>query len=191
MQEGKLVIFSAPSGSGKTTLIRWLMQQGLNLTFSVSATSRKPRPNETAGKDYYFISPEAFKQKIAEGAFLEWEEVYTDKFYGTLRDEVESKLMAGINVLLDVDVKGGINIKKQYKERALAVFIQPPGIDILRKRLENRGTDSESVIQERVDKATWEIGFAALFDQIIINKELEQAKADCLAAVTTFIQKPA
>lgn len=188
MQEGKLVLFSAPSGSGKTTLVRWLLEQPLNLSFSVSATSRPPRPNEVHGTDYFFLSPEAFREKIEAGAFLEWEEVYTDKYYGTLRSEVERMLAEGRHVLLDVDVKGGINIKRLYGAKALAVFVEPPSIEVLRQRLENRGTDSQAIIEERVKKAVWELSFADNFDTIIINDDLETAKADCLNAVKTFLE---
>jgi len=188
MQEGKLVLFSAPSGSGKTTLVRWLLEQPLNLSFSVSATSRPPRPNEVHGTDYFFLSPEAFREKIETGAFLEWEEVYTDKYYGTLRSEVERMLAEGRHVLLDVDVKGGINIKRLYGSKALAVFVEPPSIEVLRQRLENRGTDSQAIIEERVKKAAWELSFADNFDTIIINDDLETAKADCLNAVKTFLE---
>lgn len=187
MQAGKIVIFSAPSGSGKTTLVRWLLNQGLNLSFSVSATSRPPRPNERHGIDYYFLSPDEFRQKIQEEAFLEWEEVYTDKYYGTLRNEVDRMLAEGRNVLLDVDVKGGLNIKRQYGDKALSVFIQPPSIAVLRERLERRGTDPASVIQERVDKASWELSFAPSFDITLINDELERAKFHCLEMVRDFI----
>ena len=188
MQEGKLVLFSAPSGSGKTTLVRWLLEQPLNLSFSVSATSRPPRPNEVHGTDYFFLSPEAFREKIETGAFLEWEEVYTNKYYGTLRSEVERMLAEGRHVLLDVDVKGGINIKRLYGSKALAVFVEPPSIEVLRQRLENRGTDSQAIIEERVKKAAWELSFADNFDTIIINDDLETAKADCLNAVKTFLE---
>lgn len=187
MQAGKIVIFSAPSGSGKTTLVRWLLTQGLNLSFSVSATSRPPRPNERHGIDYFFLSPDEFRQKIQEDAFIEWEEVYTDKYYGTLRSEVERMLAEGRNVVLDVDVKGGLNIKRHYGDQAIAIFIQPPSIAILRERLERRGTDPASVIQERVDKASWELSFAPAFDITLINDELEQAKFRCLEMVREFI----
>jgi len=169
-------------------LVRWLLDQPLNLSFSVSATSRPPRPNEVHGTDYFFLSPEAFREKIETGAFLEWEEVYTDKYYGTLRSEVERMLAEGRHVLLDVDVKGGINIKRLYGSKVLAVFVEPPSIEVLRQRLENRGTDSQAIIEERVKKAAWELSFADNFDTIIINDDLETAKADCLNAVKTFLE---
>lgn len=187
MKDGKLILFSAPSGSGKTTLVRWLLKQGLNLSFSVSATSRPPRPNERHGLDYFFLSPDEFRKKIREDAFIEWEEVYTDKYYGTLRSEVDRMLAEGRNVVLDVDVKGGLNIKRQYGDRALSIFIKPPSIEVLRERLERRGTDPASVIQERVDKAAWELDFAPSFDITLINDELERAKFRCLEMVRDFI----
>lgn len=190
MQEGKLVLFSAPSGSGKTTLVRWLLEQPLNLCFSVSATSRPPRPNEVHGTDYYFLSPAAFREQIEAGAFLEWEEVYTDKYYGTLRSEVERLLHQGRHVLLDVDVKGGIAIKRLYGAKTLAVFVQPPSIEILRQRLVSRGTDSASIIEERVKKAAWELTFAEAFDTVIVNDDLDTAKAACLATVRAFLDTP-
>jgi len=187
MQEGKIVIFSAPSGTGKTTLVQWLLTQGLNLGFSVSATSRPPRNTEVDGKDYFFLTPADFRQKIEANAFLEWEEVYTDKFYGTLRSEVERMMAEGWNVLLDIDVKGGINIKQQYGSKALAVFIKPPSIDVLRQRLESRGTDSADVIRERLEKASFELSFAPKFDAVIVNDDLETAKQNCLEEVRSFI----
>ncbi len=188
MSEGKLIIFSAPSGTGKTTIVRWLLSQGLNLGFSVSATSRMPRAGERDGKDYHFLTPYQFREKIGEGAFLEWEEVYTDKFYGTLKSEVDRMMHEGQNVVLDIDVKGGLNIKKIYGEKALALFIQPPSIEELRKRLERRGTDSKSTIDERIQKAEWEMSFSKDFDKVIINEILETAKKNCLEAVNEFIR---
>lgn len=188
MSEGKLIIFSAPSGTGKTTIVRWLLSQGLNLGFSVSATSRMPRAGERDGKDYHFLTPDQFREKIGEGAFLEWEEVYTDKFYGTLKSEVDRMMHEGQNVVLDIDVKGGLNIKKIYGEKALALFIQPPSIEELRKRLERRGTDSKSTIDERIQKAEWEMSFSKDFDKVIINEILETAKKNCLEAVNEFIR---
>ena len=187
MITGKVVIFSAPSGSGKTTLVQWLLEQDLNIGFSISATSRPPRKNEVDGKDYFFLSPADFRLKIEEDAFLEWEEVYTDKYYGTLKSEVNRMLENGRNVLLDIDVKGGLNIKKIYGEQSLAVFIKPPGIDVLRKRLESRGTDSPEIINERIEKATWELGFATEFDVVIVNDDLEVAKAECLVKIQEFL----
>jgi len=189
MEKGKVVIFSAPSGSGKTTLVKWLLEQNLNLHFSISATSRAPRSMEVDGTDYYFLSPEKFREKIAENAFLEWEEVYADKFYGTLKSEVERILNEGKHVLFDVDVKGGMTIKKHFGEEALSVFVQSPSIQELRNRLEARGTDSTEIIQERVEKAAYELTFAPQFDAIIINDVLEVAKSDCLKKIQDFLEK--
>jgi len=189
MKKGKIIIFSAPSGSGKTTLVKWLLEQDLNLHFSISATSRTSRSTEVDGTDYYFLSPEAFREKISENAFLEWEEVYADKFYGTLKSEVERILNEGKHVLFDVDVKGGITIKKHFGEEALSVFVQSPSIQELQNRLEARGTDSAEIIQERVEKAAYELTFAPQFDVIIINDVLEIAKQDCLKKIQDFLVK--
>ena len=181
--------FRAPSGSGKTTLVKWLLKQNLNLHFSVSATSRPPRGTEVDGRDYYFLTPEAFRQKIAGNEFLEWEEVYADKFYGTLKSEVDRILSEGKNVLFDVDVKGGISIKKHFGAQALSVFVQPPSIEVLRQRLERRGTDSAAIIQERVDKAAYELTFAPAFDVVLINDILEEAKQSCLDHLKAFLNQ--
>ena len=185
---GKVIVFSAPSGSGKTTLVQWLLSQNLNLQFSVSATSRAPRGTEMHAVDYYFLTPTEFRSKIAEAAFLEFEEVYKDKYYGSLKDEVESKLKDGINVLFDVDVKGGIKIKEYFKDQALSIFVQPPSIEILQKRLTKRGTDASEIIEERIAKASYELTFAHEFDQIVVNDDLEKAKQNCLLLVTNFIK---
>lgn len=189
MRTGKLLIFSAPSGSGKTTIVKHLLKQGFDLEFSISATSRKIRGTETDGKDYYFLSPEEFKNKIEEDAFLEWEEVYKDKFYGTLKTEVDKKLSDGINIAFDVDVIGGLNIKKQYGKQALAVFIQPPSIEELRNRLERRATDQPEVIQNRIDKASYELTFKDQFDVCIVNDSLKSAIAETEKIVTDFLHK--
>lgn len=186
---GKLVIFSAPSGSGKSTIINFLLKQGLDLHFSISATSREPRGSEKHGVEYYFLSPEEFKSKIAANEFLEYEEVYTDKYYGTLKSEVERLLTNGNNVVFDVDVVGGCNIKQYYGDRALSLFIQPPGIEVLRSRLEGRGTDSPEVIESRLAKATYEMTFAPKFDRVIINDEIETAKAETLQVIRAFLEK--
>jgi len=185
--KGKLIIFSAPSGSGKSTLVQYLMSQRNDLAFSVSCTSRAPRGQEVHGKDYYFLSPEEFRQRIANDEFLEYEEVYTDKFYGTLKSEVERLSEAGYTVLFDVDVKGGVNIKKYYGDRAMSLFIQPPSIEALSQRLHGRGTDAEEVIQQRLAKAEYELTFAPQFDKVIINDDLEVAKAETLQLVGEFI----
>lgn len=185
---GKLIIFSAPSGSGKSTLINYLLTQDLHLAFSISATSRPPRGTEQNGVEYFFLSPEEFRRRIAVGDFLEYEEVYPDRFYGTLKEQVERQLEAGQNVVFDVDVVGGCHIKEFYGDRALSVFIQPPSIDELRRRLEGRGTDAPEVIQARVDKAAYELTFAPRFDHIVVNDNLEQAKAEALAILRDFLQ---
>lgn len=186
MKKGKLLIFSAPSGSGKSTLVQYLMSQNDTLAFSVSCTSRAPRGTEKHGVEYYFLSPEEFRQRIANDEFLEYEEVYTDKFYGTLKAEVERLSDAGKTVLFDVDVKGGVNIKKFYGDRALSIFVQPPSIEELSRRLHGRGTDSEEVIQTRLDKAAYELTFAPQFDKIIVNDDLETAKAEVLKILNDF-----
>lgn len=186
---GKLIIFSAPSGSGKSTLVSHLLSQhDANYAFSVSCTSRAPRGSEQHGKDYYFLSPEEFRQRIANDEFLEYEEVYEDKFYGTLKSEVERLSNAGYTVLFDVDIKGGVNIKKFYGERALSIFVQPPSIEELSRRLHGRGTDTEEVIQTRLAKAEYELTFAPQFDRIIVNDDLETAKAEVLAVVKEFLK---
>ncbi len=186
---GKLIIFSAPSGSGKSTIINYLLTKGLNLAFSISATSRPPRGQEQDGVGYFFLSPEEFRARIANNEFLEYEEVYEDRFYGTLKAQVEKQLNAGQNVVFDVDVVGGCNIKKFYGNRALSIFIQPPSIEELRKRLEGRGTDEPELIEKRIAKAEYELGFASKFDIVIVNDDLETAKAQALQTVKDFIQK--
>ena len=186
---GKLIIFSAPSGSGKSTIINYLLQQSLRLRFSISATSRAPRGTEKNGIEYYFLTPAEFKARIAKGDFLEYEEVYTDKFYGTLKSEVERILNEGDNVIFDVDVVGGCNIKRYYGDRALSVFIQPPSIEELRKRLVGRGTDTPEVIESRIAKAAYELSFADKFDTVVINDDLETAKANALQVIRTFLAK--
>lgn len=189
MEKGKLIIFSAPSGSGKSTLINYLLTQDLHLAFSISATSRPPRGTEQNGVDYFFLSPEEFKQRIANDEFLEYEEVYENRFYGTLKTQVEKQLEAGQNVVFDVDVVGGCNIKKYYGERALSVFIQPPSVEELRKRLTGRATDAPEVIESRIAKAEYELGFADKFDTVIINDDLEKAKADVLRVIRAFVEQ--
>lgn len=187
--KGKMLIVSAPSGSGKSTIVQWLMQEHpeLRLYFSISCTSRAPRGTEQDGVEYFFLTPEAFKDKIANDEFLEYEEVYENRFYGTLKAQVERQREQGQNVVFDVDVKGGVNIKKYYGNEALSLFIQPPSIDELRKRLEGRATDSAEAIAERLAKAEYELTFAPLFDHIIINDDLEKAKQETLEVVKTFL----
>ncbi len=184
---GKLIIFSAPSGSGKSTIINYLLARNLRLRFSISATSRAPRGAEKDGVEYYFLSPEEFRARIAAGDFLEYEEVYKDKFYGTLKSEVERILAEGDHVVFDVDVVGGCRIKKFYGSRALSVFIQPPGIEELRRRLVERATDTPEVIENRIKRAAYELGFASGFDVVIVNDDLEKAEAEALQVVKNFI----
>jgi guanylate kinase len=189
VNKGKLLIFSAPSGSGKTTLVKYLMANIENVCFSVSATSRLPRVGEVEGKEYYFISSEMFRQKIENNEFLEWEEVYENIFYGTLVSEVEHLRSKGYAVLFDVDVVGGLNIKKYYGNEALAVFVEVPSIEVLEKRLLKRSSDSPESIQERLKKAKWEMSFAKDFDIIIVNDVLEEAEQETLALVTNFLNE--
>ncbi len=184
---GKLIIFSAPSGSGKSTIINYLLTKELNLEFSISATSRAPRGSEKNGVEYYFLTPEEFKNKIANNEFLEFEEVYADRFYGTLKSEVDHKLAEGKNVVLDIDVKGGMRVKEQYKDRALAIFIQPPSIAELENRLRGRATDKEEVILQRIARAEEELEYANKYDVIIINDELTKAQVDAENIVSEFI----
>lgn len=186
---GKLLIFCAPSGSGKSTIIAALMAHPeLNLHFSVSATTRPPRGQERNGVEYLFLSPEEFRQKISEDAFIEYEEVYHDRFYGTLKSQVESQLARGENVVFDVDVNGGTRLKLYFGERALSIFIHPGSIEVLRKRLQARGTDSPEVIQQRLDRADYELSFAPRFDRVVRNDILEKAVAETLVTVTDFLK---
>lgn len=185
--KGKLIIFSAPSGAGKTTIVRYLLDKGFNLEFSVSATSRAPRPAEIHGRDYYFLSESDFKERIKKNDFLEWEEVYTGIFYGTLKSEVERIREEGKNVIFDVDVVGGLNIKKYYGNDALAVFVQPPSVDELRNRLKGRSTETGEKIAMRIAKAEHELSFAPQFDIIIVNDELEKAFAEAEKVIARFL----
>ena len=186
---GKLIIFSAPSGTGKSTIVRYLLKENLNLQFSISATSRAPRGKEKDGVEYYFLSPDEFKERIKKGHFLEYEEVYEDNFYGTLKSEVDRILATGKNVLFDVDFVGGLAIKEIYGDRALTIFVMPPSIDELRNRLESRGTDTPEVIQNRLDKATHEMSFAPQFDATIMNDDFDKAKRDTVKLIKEFIGK--
>ncbi len=190
--KGKLIIISAPSGSGKSTIINWLMNEHpeLNLAFSVSCTSRPPRGTEQNGVEYFFLTPEAFRQRIANGEFLEYEEVYEGRFYGTLKAQVEQQRTDGQNVVFDVDVKGGCNIKQHYGDEALSLFIQPPSIEALRQRLEGRGTDSSEVIEQRLQRAAFELTFAEKFDRVVINDDLATAEAEAYRIIKSFIDKP-
>lgn len=186
---GKLIIFSAPSGSGKSTIINHLLQQDLNLAFSISATSRPPRGTERDGVEYFFLTPDEFRERIARDEFLEYEEVYPGRFYGTLKSQVEKQLAAGQNVVFDVDVVGGCNIKKYYGERALSVFIQPPSVEELRRRLVGRGTDAPEVIEDRVAKAEYELGFAPQFDVVLVNDNLEEAQQRAYDVIRNFLNR--
>jgi guanylate kinase len=189
--KGKLLIVSAPSGSGKSTIVQWLMKEHpeLRLYFSVSATSRPPRGTEQNGVEYFFLTPEEFRERIEKDEFLEYEEVYENRFYGTLKQQVERQREAGQNVVFDVDVKGGINIKKYYGEQAMSLFIQPPSVEELRRRLEGRATDTPEAIRERLAKAEYEMTFAPQFDHIIVNDILETAKEETLRLVAAFLGK--
>ena len=184
-----MLIVSAPSGSGKSTIVNWLMKEHpeLRLYFSISCTSREPRGAEQDGVEYFFISPEEFREKIANNEFLEYEEVYENRFYGTLKAQVERQREQGQNVVFDVDVKGGVNIKKYYGDEALSLFIQPPSVEELRKRLEGRGTDTSEAIEQRLAKAEYELTFANQFDTVVVNDDLEVAKNDTLNKVKSFL----
>jgi len=186
---GKVLIFSAPSGSGKTTIVRHLLKQNYSFGFSISATSRSPRSTEKNGKDYYFLSNEEFKKKIENDEFLEWQEVYSGTYYGTLKSEVERIRNNGENVLLDIDVLGGINVKKIYGNESLSVFIKAPSLEELEKRLKLRSTDSDEVIRKRIDKAEYELSFAPEFDVILINDNLENAFIESDKIVGKFLNK--
>jgi guanylate kinase len=188
MDKGKLIVFSAPSGSGKTTIVRHLLNcPELNLEFSISATSREKRGKEQDGKDYYFLSLEEFKDKIRNNEFLEWEEVYRDNFYGTLKSEVERIWAKGKDVIFDIDVTGGLRIKKKFPKETLAIFVKPPNLNELIRRLKERGEESEDKINMRVSKAPVELATAPQFDEIVVNSELDQALKDAYALVSKFI----
>lgn len=187
--KGKLIIFAAPSGSGKSTIINWLMQEHpeLNMHFSISCTSRAPRGTEQHGVEYFFLSPEEFRTKIANDEFVEYEEVYTDRYYGTLKSQVEKQLEQGENVVFDVDVHGAMNIKKTYGKQAMSIFIQPPSIEELRKRLIGRATDTPEVIEQRIERAEYELSFAPKFDTVIVNDDLQEAKDNALQKIAQFL----
>ncbi len=187
--KGKLIIVSAPSGSGKSTIISWLMTHPeLRLAFSISCTSRPPRGNERNGVEYFFLTPDEFRRRIEADEFLEYEEVYEGRFYGTLKSQVEHQLSQGQNVVFDVDVKGGCSLKKYFGDRALSIFIQPPSVEELRRRLENRGTDSPEVIADRVAKAAYELTFAPMFDRVVVNDDLETAQQEAYGLVSSFLE---
>jgi len=186
--EGKLIVFSAPSGSGKTTIVRHLLdQKKLNLDFSISATSREKRGNEVDGKDYHFISLETFKDHIDADDFVEWEEVYANNFYGTLKSEVERIWAEGKHAIFDIDVVGGLRIKDKFPKKTLAVFVMAPSIEVMGQRLRARSTDSEEKIKERIAKAERELGYAKDFDKILINDDLDTAKTEATALIESFI----
>ncbi len=186
--KGKLIVFSAPSGSGKTTIVRHLLkQEELQLEFSISATSRVPRGEEVDGKDYYFLSSKEFINKIKSDEFLEWEEVYRDNFYGTLKTEVDRIWKLGKHVIFDIDVSGGLRIKRKFPEETLAIFVKPPSIDELKIRLKKRKTESEDKINMRVAKASAELATSPLFDEIVVNEDLETALKDAYKLVDDFI----
>ena len=185
--QGKLIIFSAPSGSGKSTLVHYLLDQVPGFAFSISATSRAPRGAEQEGVDYYFLSAASFKERVNRGEFLEWEEVYEGTYYGTLNSEVARSWEKGDAVAFDIDVVGGLNLKKQFGDRALALFIQAPSVEELERRLIDRGTDSPEKIKQRIDKAAWEMTQAEGFDHIIINDDLDRAKAEAKELLEAFL----
>jgi guanylate kinase len=187
--KGKLLIISAPSGSGKTTIVKHLLKNIPGLKFSVSATSRPPRSGEVDGKDYYFLSEKEFRQKISNDEFLEFEEVYNGIYYGTLKSKVERIRSQGKNIILDVDVEGGLNIKKIYGKEALAIFIKPPSLEELEKRLQQRSTESRGKIRMRIAKAKKELNYASRFDVIIINDELSKALEETKKIIHDFIKK--
>lgn len=187
METGKVIVFSAPSGSGKTTILKYLLERMPELEFSISATTRSPRGKEENGKDYYFLSVQDFTSRVEKGDFVEWEEVYASCFYGTLRSEPERIWEKGHTVVFDVDVKGGVNLKKIYGQQALLIFVMPPSVEVLRERLIGRSTDAPEVIEQRVAKAESELAYARDFDKILINDRLEQAFVEAENLVRTFI----
>ena len=191
MEKGKLIVFSAPSGSGKSTIVSWLMREHpeLRLAFSISCTSRAPRGTERHGVEYFFLTPEEFRSKIDRDEFLEYEEVYENRFYGTLKSQVETQAARGENVVFDVDVKGGCNIKRYYGDRALSLFIQPPSVEVLRQRLIARATDTPEAIEQRVAKAEYELTVAPQFDHVIVNDQLEVAEQEAYDFISDFLRK--
>ena len=187
-EKGKLIIFSAPSGAGKTTLVHHLLSiDALNLAFSVSACSRKKRNYEINGKDYYFLTIDNFKKKIENNEFIEWEEVYENQFYGTLKSEVERLLMSGKNVIFDIDVEGGLNIKKQFGNNALAIFVKPPSVKHLEERLKARSSEDDADRRIRLEKAVSELHYASDFDKVLLNERLDKAKKDAEVFVSDFL----
>ena len=189
-KQGKLLIFSAPSGAGKSTIVQHLLGKGFDLEFSISATSRAPRGTEEHGREYYFLSPDEFRQRIANNEFIEYEEVYQDCFYGTLKSEVERISALGKNTIFDVDVVGGVNIKTMYGPRALSIFVQPPSVEELEKRLIGRGTDSPEKIAQRLAKASHELTYAPKFDVVLVNDNLETCKMEAEKIISEFLNQP-
>ena len=188
-RKGKIIVVSAPSGTGKSTIINWLMEQHreLQLSFSISCTSRAPRGKEQNGVEYFFLSPEEFRKRIENGDFIEYEEVYQDRFYGTMKSQVDHQTEQGQNVVLDIDVKGATNVKKVYGDRALTLFIQPPSIEALRQRLVSRATDAPEVIEQRISRAEFELSFAPSFDRVVVNDDLAMAQQQALQVIKAFI----
>lgn len=190
MADGKIIVLSAPSGSGKSTLIKKLLEGGdIGMRFSVSATNRAPRQGEQDGVHYHFLSTEEFRDAIAEGRFVEWEEVYPGRYYGTLKSEIDRKIASGDNVVLDIDVKGALNVKKLYGDRALTVFIEPPCMEELERRLRARGTETEEAIADRMGKAGYELSFSPRFDAIVVNDDLETAAGNFRSLILEFLSR--
>jgi len=187
--EGKCIILCAPSGAGKTSITKFLLSQDLHLEFSISVCNREKRENEVNGVDYYFISTEGFKNRIENDEFVEWEEVYKDQFYGTLYTEINRIWNKGNNVIFDVDVEGGLSLSKHFGEKALAIFIKPPSIEELEKRLRARGSETEEIIKKRLEKVEKELEYAKWFDRIVVNDNLERAQQEVLEFVKTFLKK--
>lgn len=185
---GKLIIVSAPSGAGKTSIVKHLLKEQPNLAFSISATSRAKREGERDGKDYYFLTIDDFKRKLDNDEFLEWQEVYHNQFYGTLKSEIERIWNEGKHVIFDVDVLGGLNLKKIFGDKALAVFIQPPTIEALKERLCGRGTEDEASLKKRLDKAEYELSFADQFDTVIVNDILKTAQEEAVEKINAFLK---
>ncbi len=185
--KGKLVIFSAPSGAGKSTIVQYLMNKEMGLAFSISATSRKPREGEVDGREYHFMAPEKFRDLIEKKAFIEWEEVYPGQFYGTLRSELDRIWEQDGHAVFDIDVQGGLNLKKEFGDRACAICIGPPSAEVLENRLRSRGSDDESSLRKRLDKAEYELQFAPQFDHIVVNDHLEEAQSEALTLVREFL----